>query len=123
MSIWPMLMMSADGTLNELPLNDESLLRWRETLDALAGEAEASLGRSGNTLTPEETTGIIDAWEPPAGLGPLPDIFVERARLLVSLQQRAADKLAAARDGVEHELAELTRPRRQVQPLYVDVTG
>ncbi|PYI66851.1 hypothetical protein CVV68_12190 [Arthrobacter livingstonensis] len=127
MSIWPTPMMSADKTLNELPVDERSLQRWQESLAALERDADAALGLPAAMATLHENTlhekTRVDTWEPPVELGPLPQIFVERARALASLQQRAAARLAAARADVEHELAELTRPRRQVQPVYVDVTG
>lgn len=123
MSIWPRSVAAADRVLNELPVDDEARRRWQESLDVLQHAAEAALGLPGNPPTSEAPPYGITTWAPSGDLGPLPEFLQERARNIAALQQQAVDLLAASRAGVEHEMAQIARPRRQVQPVYVDVTG
>lgn len=123
MNIWPRSVTDVDEVLHDLPGHDGALLRWQESLDLLQRAAEAALGLLVNPLTSETHIHSNASWAPPADLGPLPEILQERALNLAALQQQAVDMLTTSRAGVEHEMAELARPRRQVQPVYVDVTG
>jgi hypothetical protein len=103
--------------------DDDSLRQWRRSLDALQREVESALGLTGRPPL-QETAGTLLAWSPLAELGPLPQILAGRARHLATLQQQAVDRLAEARSGVEHELAELAQlPQAQRQPVYLDVLG
>lgn len=117
MSNWPFPSFSGDESPMEQPVDAESLLRWQNLLDTLEQEAETALAGS------EDSMGGHPTWSPPADLGPLPEIFAERARSLASRQRLGVASLAASLSTIEVEMAELTRPRKQVQPLYVDVTG
>jgi hypothetical protein len=123
MSIWPWPVADGDEVPAELPVADEALRRWRESLDTLQRQAEGALELPGSAPAPEAPVDGITSWAPPGDLVPLPEILQERARNIVALQQQAVDLLAASRIGVEHEMAQLARPRRQVRPVYVDVTG
>ncbi len=120
MSIWPQAWTAPDDVLPELSADEKSLRRWQESLDTLEVEAEAALGLSERAASDAER---ITAWAPPADLGPLPEVLLDRARALAAVQELAVTVLAVSRTGVEQEMAELARPRRHVQPVYMDVTG
>ncbi len=120
MSIWPQTWTAPDDVLPGLPADEKSLRRWQNSLDALEDEAGAALGLS--ERAPSAVDGIA-GWAPPADLGPLPQVLLDRARSLAALQERAVTMLTDSRAVVEQEMAELARPRRHVQPVYMDVTG
>lgn len=120
MSIWPKSWPAPDDVLPELSADEKSLRRWQESLDTLEGEAEAALGLSEHAPS---AAGDVAAWAAPADLGPLPEVLRDRVRSLAALQERAVTMLTDSRAGVEREMADLARPRRHVQPVYMDVTG
>lgn len=123
MNIWPQpeSWSVPDDALTGLSAEGTLLERWQESLDVLASEAEAVLGLSdGAPATPFPG---VQSWGPPTDLGPMPEVLFDRARSVLRLQDRAVTILANSRNGVERELAEAARPSRDVQPVYVDVTG
>lgn len=95
--------------------------RWEQALTELEldlAETEAML--NGDHLTPPTTS-----WEPPTGLGPLPEPLLERARLLVERQAEVARRLSEAlvlsrRQARLNESLKAGGPRR---PVYVDTAG
>lgn len=128
MSIWPRAAMIEEmGWM--LPDGEDVLQRWQESLDDLERQARAALklataqADTAYAATPADAGSGAQAWAVPADLGPLPDSLAVRARYVVELQQRAAAMMAASRDDVEREMTQLARPGRQIQPVYVDVTG
>ncbi len=67
----------------------------------------------------------VPAWQRPAGVGPLPPEFEQRARLLLERQRTAADRLRERlHETAQHLSAVRSVPAaRAAKALYLDVSG
>ena len=72
---------------------------WRAVLDAMWADLDTPLDRP---LAP---------FEPPEGLGPIPEQLRSDARSLLAAQARRTIEVSAARDAVDVEFGELRRSR------------
>lgn len=97
-------------------------LSWREALDRLEAHAERAEEMIGGGADPGEAP-----WLPPAGLGPIPDEFVPRARQLLARQQALMEAIPALlsdraqqRQVAERVADATTTP---TSPVYLDITA
>jgi hypothetical protein len=105
------------------PRQPERTTNWQEALDRLEAHAERAERLLQGLGAPD-----IEPWTPPAGLGPMPEDFLPRARLLLERQQ----KLMAAIPSVLADTRNQQRVAERVSdatagpadpPVYLDVTA
>jgi hypothetical protein len=93
---------------------------WDAVLDAL----EADLAQFNAVLEQGVTAPATPAFEPPAGLGPLPAHLAPRATDLGAAYEAAIERAEAGLAAVRAELAALPRPRieepRARRPAFID---
>lgn len=95
---------------------------WQDALDRLEAHAERAERLLQGLGAPD-----VVPWTPPAGLGPMPEEFLPRARLLLERQQ----KLMAAIPAVLADTRQQQRVADRVSdattapagPVYLDVTA
>lgn len=93
-------------------------MTWSDALDAL----DAELARSRAALDSGGQVEPLQAFTPPAGLGPLPVELVPRVHELLAATQGLARDLERRLVGTRRELAMIDRirPRESVESSYVD---
>lgn len=108
-----------------IPMDPEQPRRpvsWREALDRLEAHAE----RAEQTLR-GHGGGHVAPWQPPTELGPIPDEFLPRARLLLERQQRLMAAIPAIMSDTRQQqrladrVSDATTARHV--PIYLDITA
>lgn len=93
-----------------------SLAPWTTALDAF----ERSLAEQREAVARGDA-GAVDAFSPPAGLGPLPRELADRARALLAASQEHVDELRTTLASTQRELALLDRMAPAgASPSYLD---
>ena len=88
---------------------------WAVTLDAFADHLAQQ-----RELLEQGAPERIEAFEPSAGLGPLPPVLLPRARELHTRAQALTDALTDARTHTAATLERLAEPQERARPAYVD---
>lgn len=95
---------------------------WREALDRLEEHADRTERMLRGHRTADEAP-----WQPPVELGPIPDEFLPRARVLLERQQRLMAAIPRIlsdnrqQQRVADRVSDATTPRSV--PVYLDVTA
>ena len=95
---------------------------WREALDRLEAHAERAERMLQGHRTAEDAP-----WTPPTDLGPIPDEFLPRARLLLERQQRLMSAIpriltdTRQQQRVADRVSDATTTRSG--PVYLDITA
>ncbi|MCX6400749.1 MAG: hypothetical protein NTX33_12580 [Propionibacteriales bacterium] len=108
--------------MNANPERPRRPVTWREALDRLEEHADRAERMLQGHRTAEDAP-----WQPPTDLGPIPDEFLPRARVLLERQQR----LMAAIPGILSDTRQQQRVADRVSdatttrsvPVYLDVTA
>lgn len=104
-----------------LPRTDTFRVRW----EAALGELELDLAETEAMLNSDHVPLVGPPWQPPTGLGPLPEPLRERAQLLLERQAEAAQRLGEALvlSRRQARLTEVLRAGGPRRPVYVDAAG
>ena len=109
---------SVGQLLSDVSRDLSTLMRQEVELAKVEIKTEASKAAKG--------AGMLGAWTPPAGLGPLPPELADRAAAVAGVQRGALARLDAARKavlahlGVVRSVESSHEPER---PVYLDATG
>ena len=107
---------------------DEELRRLEAHADRAEQVMRGLVPSPGDPGSPDSPDGELSAtWEAPVGLGPMPEEFLPRARILLERQQRLMAAIPAAIASNRHQRRVAVRVSDATAtpggPVYLDVTA